>query len=140
MNVIAQLLGRRTLRSLEHRRYPIAGGSSRGLDLIWIPTLDYSESEEAYRVQMKMPGLKAEDIRLFGSPQGLSIHAWKRHGAGTSEDTLLDRSLIRAFERQVPLNDNVARDDIQAGYDGGVLTLILPKSEPKPPQTVSTRP
>ena len=40
-------------------------------------------------------------------------------------------STYGSFERHIQLPENIASDEAKAGLENGILTLTLPKSEPK---------
>ena len=129
MNLIAELKGKRLARRLARQNYNQNQDGTNGLKLTWIPALNFSEQEGAYILRLDMPGLRIEDIQFASTPFSLAIHARKRRGAVGLDGSLLDRRLIGSFDRHLPLPEGLDVSRVFAGYDKGVLTLVLPKLE-----------
>jgi HSP20 family protein len=91
---------------------------------------DVSESDTAYSVKIDLPGLKKENIAIEYENGILSVSG-KQEKA--NEEKNEDGEIIHSeryygsYSRSYHL-PNVERDHITAKYDGGVLTLNLPKS------------
>lgn len=90
---------------------------------------DLSETEEAYELEIDLPGMKPDDVDVQVSDGILTISGErkderedKRKGYHLSERT------YGAVSRSFRLPDSVAADAIKAGFSDGVLTVTLPKS------------
>ncbi|MBB5888242.1 Hsp20/alpha crystallin family protein [Lactovum miscens] len=92
---------------------------------------DVVESDTAYTVKIDLPGLKKENILIDYNDGILSVS-----GKQESEDEVRNDSgevihserYYGSYSRQYSL-PNVDREAVTAKYDGGVLTLNLPKSK-----------
>jgi len=96
------------------------------------PEVSVSEDEREIRVEAELPGMKESDIEVTYEPGYLVLKGEKKEqeqreskirGARYSEWR------YGAFERRIPLRVDVQEGQIQASFDRGVLTVILPKTE-----------
>jgi HSP20 family protein len=107
-----------------------AGLAQNGLVPSWIPATDVSEDKEAVKIQIEIPGVKGEDIKLTLENQTLTIRGEKKQEAEEKTDRLhrYERT-FGSFERVFALPNSVDPEKVQAAYDAGVLTVTLPKAE-----------
>lgn len=105
------------------------------------PPLDISERKDAYVVTAEVPGVKPEEIDVTLEDGALTI-AGKRDQTDESSDEQLHRVERRygAFRRSITLPRQVKADAIEASYDNGVLTVVVPKAEEAKPRKISVRP
>lgn len=94
---------------------------------------DVIEHDKDYQVNVELPGFKKEDIDLDYRNDTLSIHAvhdlnkeFKDNNGKLLRSERTSSDVSRAF--YLP---NVEADHINAGYDGGILSITLPKSVEK---------
>jgi HSP20 family protein len=93
----------------------------------WRPAADVEETDDAYLVEVELPGLKQKDISVeFGSGElAITGEVKERQRAG------LLRSRTRRighFEYRLSLPADVAEDQINASMGDGVLTVRVPKT------------
>ena len=105
--------------------WPLMGAGGRELG-----RADLSETDEGYELQIDLPGMKKEDIRVDLSDGILTVSGErsderedKRKGYYLSERSY--GSVRRSF--RVP--ETVKSEDIKARFDDGVLTLRMPRTE-----------
>ncbi|MDX1609727.1 MAG: Hsp20/alpha crystallin family protein [Halofilum sp. (in: g-proteobacteria)] len=91
---------------------------------------DLSEKDDAYELQVDLPGLTKDDVAVDYANGVITIsgersdeHEDERKGYYVSERS------YGAFKRSFRVPDDVQADDIDARFDHGVLTVKLPKSE-----------
>lgn len=90
---------------------------------------DIYEKDEAYHIEMDIPGFAKEDIKIETKDGHLTIKATKSH-----EDNEEDKNYIRRerntseYQRSFALGD-VDIDKIEAKFDKGMLSIIIPKKE-----------
>ncbi len=94
------------------------------------PNVDILEGKEGWRVLADLPGLKREDIHVEMDNDTLSIEAEAPHAEAEAawESQRLER-VPRAWRRAFNLGENIAREDVKASYENGVLCLELKKAE-----------
>lgn len=115
----------RLFRELIHQpwgsREPASGN-------LWQPSVDMCETDEAIIVEVELPGVRQEDIRI--EVEGDILHITGERRATTTQQ---GRNYLRVeqhygqFSRQLRLPRSVQRDAIAATFEAGVLTLTLPK-------------
>ena len=106
----------------------------------WTPNMDAWETEQAFVVQLDLPGLTREQIEVNFDRNTLSIR-------GTREATVPtpDKGEVRvffaerspgSFSRTVRFPQYVEASKIEAAFANGVLTVTIPKSEAAKPRKV----
>lgn len=90
------------------------------------PALDLKELPDAYRLDVEVPGLEADDLDLSLKDGLLIVSGYKAEAIDEGDYQISERRYGR-FERAVPLPDAADRDRIDAALDKGVLTVTLPK-------------
>jgi HSP20 family protein len=91
---------------------------------------DLSETDEAYELQIDLPGVNKGDIGVDYADGVLTISAErndecedKRKGYYLSERS------YGSYQRSFRVPDSVNHDNIKANFNEGVLTVTLPKTE-----------
>lgn len=93
------------------------------------PAVDFVEKEKAFELSAELPGLDEGDIDVTLSNDMLTIKGEKKEEREEKEEgRYLSERRYGSFERAFRLPDGVDRDKIDAQFDKGILTLILPKT------------
>lgn len=101
----------------------------------WTPLADVTESDDAFHVEIELPGVKSKDIDVEANGLDLvvtgEIKEKERKG-------VLRRSARRtgAFEYRLRLPGEVDTETINAQMSDGVLTITVPKAEVAKPRHV----
>ena len=96
---------------------------------------DIKETKEGYELVVDVPGFKKDEVKVALKDGYLTVSAAK--GLDEEEDDKKTGRYIRreryagACERSFYVGDKVTKDDIQAKYDKGVLSVFVPKKEVK---------
>jgi HSP20 family protein len=103
----------------------------------WVPAVDISEDEDNLFVDVEVPGMKKEDIKVSLEHNVLSLKGEKKQEKEVKEENYhrWERcygSFSRAFELPIP----VEADKIKASYRDGVLHVKLPKAEEVKPKEI----
>jgi HSP20 family protein len=99
--------------------------------------LDVSETEDAYVVKASLPGVNPDDVHITVHGDTLTISGEsKAEEEKKGEHWHLRERRFGSFQRSVSLATPVNSDQAQAGYENGVLTLTLPKSEAAKPRQI----
>lgn len=118
----------RTLRDWENRMMGRWTGDAEGSISSFLPAANTREDDNCYYVELDIPGLAKEDITVDVKNDTLSVSGERKFKEGVQEQHYYKlESHFGKFERHFRLSDNLETENIQAHYDGGVLTLILPK-------------
>ncbi len=88
-----------------------------------------AETGKDFRIEMMVPGFRKEDISISVQKNVLTV---KSEGSknGNEEVRYLSREFgVHPFERSFILSKHVDADAITAGFDNGILQIVLPKRE-----------
>jgi HSP20 family protein len=89
---------------------------------------------DAFFLALDLPGVDPESIDLDIDRNVLSVRAERRFA---HENLVLAERRHGGFSRQFILGDMLDIDQIQAGYDAGVLTLRIPVAERAKPRKIA---
>lgn len=95
---------------------------------VWIPPVDIEEQDDAWVLELEVPGVKREDVNIEMIGNELTV---------TGEIKVRERSgIVRRktrrvgrFEYRVALPDAVDPENIEAKLEDGLLRLRVPKAE-----------
>lgn len=107
----------------------------------WRPlATDVVETSDDVRVTMEIPGIDPNEIDITIDNNVLRISGEKRavQSEGEGAYRLTERRYGR-FERAFVLPRDVRADAVDARYENGVLTVMLPKREEAKPRKVEVR-
>ena len=112
---------------------------SRSLRRGYRPQVDVYRSEDppTLTVQIELPGVDPDDVRLVASPQALLIAGERRRpkDCGHYQQLEIDYG---PFQRQITLAEDVDPEEANATYERGILTVRLPIApRPAPRESVS---
>ncbi|GAA4504091.1 Hsp20/alpha crystallin family protein [Pseudaeromonas paramecii] len=95
----------------------------------WLPAVDIVENDRAYELQVEVPGMPKEDVKLSVDNGMLTISGERRQ---EHEDKQLHRTerFYGRFSRSFALPEDVQADDISARFQDGILYVTLAKSTP----------
>jgi HSP20 family protein len=132
----------RTLRDLQREVDSLfdqffGRGDNGDASAVWSPRTDLSETDDAYRLRLDVPGLRTDDIAINLQNNTLTVR-----GERSSERTEEEEEYVRVerafgtFHRTFSLPDAVDPDNVEASYDEGVLTIHIPKTEESTRRTI----
>jgi HSP20 family protein len=105
-----------------------------------IPAANIAENEAAISVALELPGLAEKDIDVQVLGNQLVVTAERKF-----EEEKKDKEFHHvehqygSFSRTVSLPTGLRTDDIDAVYKRGILTVTIPKLEPKPATKVKVK-
>lgn len=101
---------------------------SREMEKAMEMRLDVIEDDKAYRVNVEMPGVKKNDIDVSVEGNQITISAEiKREKIEEKQKEIYTERYAGKAYRSFSLPFEVDSTKSEAKYDGGVLTLTLPK-------------
>lgn len=97
------------------------------------PPMDVADMGDRYEMHLEMPGIPKDNINIEVTPNGVEISAEHNESKEEKDKNWLrrERSSMK-FYRSLELPEELKTDDIDAELKDGILTLKLPKVEPKP--------
>ncbi len=97
--------------------------------------VDIQAGDEAYTITAYLPGVKPEAVTITFEGEELSISGQFPQVA--EETKFIKRELFHgAFERRLGFNVPVNADNIEASFENGLLTLVVPKAEAVKPKQI----
>ena len=99
------------------------------------PAVNVKESEKEYTMELAAPGIKKEYCRVGINEEGnrtVAIENKCEHKQEDKHHHYLRREFSYSnYEQNYALPDDVARDKISAKVEDGILTITMPRMEPK---------
>ena len=99
------------------------------------PAVNVKESETAYIMELAAPGIKKEYCRVAINNEGnltIAIENKQEHKHEDKDHHYLRREFSYSnYEQNYVLPDDVVKDQISAKVEDGILTITMPKTEPK---------
>lgn len=95
---------------------------------------DIRETGDSYVLDVELPGFKKEDVKLQLKDGYLNITASTQSNDEEKDDQgkfLRRERYTGAMERSFYVGEDLTEEDVKARFEKGVLTLILPKEQPK---------
>lgn len=94
------------------------------------PKMDVSETDKEFKISAELPGMDEKDIDVSVSNEVLTIKGEKKAEKEEKKPNYyrMERS-YGTFQRSIPLPTEVEKDQVQASFKKGVLSIVLPKSE-----------
>jgi HSP20 family protein len=110
-----------------------AGGQSGGQSgVLLAPHMDVSETDNEVRIQAELPGVSESDVEVSLNEDVLTIRAEKKQERKEErEGVYLNERAFGTFQRSLRLPFHVQPDQVQARFQNGVLSVILPKTQPQ---------
>jgi HSP20 family protein len=104
------------------------------------PPINVFEHDNQYIVQVYLPGMRPEDVDLTVRQSTLTIKGrWPELDQPKDMVWLLQEFGSGEFTRSLTLPKQVASDAVEARYDRGVLTILLPVAAHEQPKPISIR-
>lgn len=104
----------------------------------WSPLADLSETEDAYLVEVDLPGVKQKDIDIELQGNLLSVSGELK--VKEREGLMRHRTRrVGQFLYRVQLPDTVDADKVEAALGDGVLTVTVPKVEAAKPKRIAIK-
>lgn len=100
-----------------------------------IPKVDIEDTDKAYVLTTDLPGVAKKDINVTYDNNVLTLSA-KHEDTKEEKDAKDKKNYIRkertskVFCRQFSVQ-NIQKEGIQANFKDGVLTIVMPKEDPK---------
>ena len=94
----------------------------------WLPRTDIRETEKEYILDLSLPGVRKEDVKVDVKDNVLSITGEKKSEKEEKGKTWLRReSSYGSFQRSFALPEGLHTEDVKAAFKDGVLTLTMRK-------------
>ncbi|HXG71619.1 MAG TPA: Hsp20/alpha crystallin family protein [Gemmatimonadaceae bacterium] len=104
----------------------------------WTPAVDVKETESELRLEVELPGIKPEDVEITAENGSLTLRGEKRAVRKEGEQNryhVIERS-YGTFMRTFQLPKGIDEEQIAADFDGGILSLRIPKAALPQPKRI----
>jgi HSP20 family protein len=102
----------------------------------WVPAADIEETDDAYTIEMELPGVRQDDVDIEVNGRELTVSGEikEKERAG-----ILRRRTrkVGEFSYSVTLPMEIDADSVNADLKDGVLTIRVPKSQRNKPRHVT---
>jgi HSP20 family protein len=92
------------------------------------PNIDVIEEDEDIRIDVEAPGMNPEELGVTVTQNSVVIRGEKKQEELEGKGVHRRERAYGSFRRVIPLPVDVDRDNVEARFKNGVLTIILPKS------------
>lgn len=100
------------------------------------PAVNISENDQAYKLQLAVPGLKKEDFKLSLEENTLVVSAEQKQESNEKTERFTRKEFsFSSFTRRFNLPENVEQAAINANYENGIMVIQLPKKADEKPKT-----
>ena len=102
-------------------------------DIGWSPPVEVTETEDALELTAELPGMKKDDVEIELEDDVLTLHGVKKEEKeqekkeGDVTYKVAERT-YGEFSRSFTVPSTVEADAITATFEGGVLTVRMPKA------------
>jgi len=97
--------------------------------------MDAWREGDSFHVEFDLPGVSPDSIDIDVERNVVTVRAERPARASDAELVAAERPR-GVFSRQLVLGDNLDTEQIEAGYDSGVLTLRIPVAEHAKPRKI----
>ena len=99
--------------------------------------VDMYETDDAVVVKSSIPGVKPDDLEISVTDNTLTIKGETRAEEEVKEKNYIHRERrYGSYFRSLAIPVAVVADEAEAEFEGGVLTLTLPKAEEVKPKAI----
>ncbi len=109
------------------------GGRSASL------AMDVVRRDNEVVLRIDLPGADPASIEVTTDHGVLTVSAKRSEEYGENERPVVRERLMGSFARKVRLAETVDADRIEAGYENGVLNIVLPLQEQAKPRRVEIK-
>jgi HSP20 family protein len=104
----------------------------------WTPAVDIQETDDAYRIHAELPGLTKDDIQITLENNVLRLSGERKLEKDVKQENYhrIERT-YGTFSRSFALPTQVSPDKVEAKFENGVLTIVVPKAEQAKPRRIN---
>jgi HSP20 family protein len=105
----------------------------------FMPQADIVEKEKRYEINMSLPGISKEDVKISLDRDLLTVEGERKQVVGEDGSKFLKREISYGkFSRSFSL-DKIDASKIEAEFANGILSIVLPKLAEEPVTTIAIK-
>jgi HSP20 family protein len=117
---------------------PLAGTSELSTTETHLPSVDIYEKDNSIHIKAELPGISKEDIKLDVKGKLLTLHGETKSDKEIKDENSYKRERrYGKFERTFNLAFEIDPQKVEAKYENGVLSLIIPRPEEQKTKQIS---
>lgn len=106
----------------------------------FMPAVDIVESDDDIKMIFQVPGMDKKDISIRVEGDTLSVSGRRESKIDDSKAGYVHREISYGeFSRSFTLPDSVDSDQVDAGYENGILEIKLTKKEEVKPKQIEVK-
>lgn len=106
----------------------------------FVPSVNLAETEHQFEVDVELPGVTRDDVRVELRHGDLWISGKKQEEQEEAGKTYHRvEHCVGEFHRVIPLPGAVDEERIEARYENGILRITLPKTEEAQPKHIEVK-
>jgi len=106
----------------------------------WRLAIDAAETEDEFILKASIPGVNQDDLEITLEDDLLTIRGESKIDETVKEaDFHLRERRHGSFSRSVRFSTMINPDKVEANYENGVLTLVVPKAEAAKPKRIAIK-
>lgn len=104
------------------------------------PRTNVAETAQAFEISLELAGVSPDDVHV-DVENGFLVVSGERKNETEQEGKTFHRVERRygSFRRAVKLPENIVEEQIEAHYNDGILTVVLPKGEKEKTRKISVK-
>lgn len=117
--------------------WPWSTGNQWMATMTQTPPIDVVDKGDKYEIKADMPGIPKDNINIEVTPNSIEISGTyeEQEKEGDEKKNWMRRERRMSFYRGLELPEEVKTDNVNAEYKDGVLTIDLPKTQPREMKT-----
>lgn len=92
------------------------------------------ETQDAYELEIEMPGYKKDEIKVSLDDGYLTVSANKKNEEEGGKH-YIRKEITESCQRSYYVGAEISQEQVSAKYDNGILVLTIPKAQPKSEQS-----
>ena len=103
--------------------------------------VELKETKDAYVLKASLPGMKPEDITIEATAEEVTLKGEFKQEAEKKDEEFLRKELrYGKLERAFVLPLAIDPNKVEASFEHGIVTVVLPKSEIVKPKVITIKP
>lgn len=102
-----------------------------------IMPVDAYRQDDRFFIHLDLPGVDPDSIDVTVERNELTVSATREWKPEEGAEVIINERPQGSITRRFSLGENLDTDKIEAGYDHGVLTLVIPLAEQSKPRKVT---
>jgi HSP20 family protein len=113
-------------------------GMNGGSEADFVPLADVEETDEAYVVELELPGVKKGDVQIEIAGRRLVVTGERKEKERKGVMRRRTR-LVGRFRHEILLPGDVDESGVEATLNEGVLTIRVPKAAAERPRSITVK-